>query len=412
MPARAPLDRAAPDHPVALVRIDDRHATWVNSAALAASGITRETRDPTGGLVVRDARGEAHRPPGGYHAAFVKAAEPDRTTRDSTRPFALPSANVWPRGSPASTRWARISALSAASRWSSVGTSRSVTTRRWPGATRPPQDLYRARGPEIMGDGRVVVGALKLLADGALGSRGAALHHPYCDDPENRGLVLIPPDEALSPHRGRDGAGLPGLRPRHRRPRQHPRARHLRARMLRDAPPARALRLRVEHAQILAEGDIGRFARLGVMPGMQATHCTSDMPWAVDDWGRTVWPAPTPAARSSPPACASRAAPTFRSRTRIPSTASSPRRRRPRHAERSAPGSRAAHDARGGGALLHQLERGGRAPGRETGTLEAGKRADLVALDEGVFTCPEARIQDIAPVLTMVGGELVHRRGI
>ena len=48
----------------------------------------------------------------------------------------------------------------------------------------------------------------------------------------------------------------------------------------------------------------------------------------------------------------------------------------------------------------------------ETGTLEAGKRADLVALDEDVFTCPEGRIKDIVPVLTMVGGEIVYRRGI
>ena len=47
----------------------------------------------------------------------------------------------------------------------------------------------------------------------------------------------------------------------------------------------------------------------------------------------------------------------------------------------------------------------------ETGTLEAGKRADLIVLDEDVFTCPEARIKDIAPVLTMVGGEIVYRRG-
>ena len=48
----------------------------------------------------------------------------------------------------------------------------------------------------------------------------------------------------------------------------------------------------------------------------------------------------------------------------------------------------------------------------DTGTLAAGKRADLVALDEDVFTCPEERIKDLAPVLTMVGGEIVHRRGI
>src|SRR5262249_52879920 len=56
---------------------------------------------------------------------------------------------------------------------------------------------YRERGPEVIGDGRVVVRAFKLLSDGALGSRGAALHSPYCDDPDNRGLLLIPADELL-----------------------------------------------------------------------------------------------------------------------------------------------------------------------------------------------------------------------
>src|SRR5262247_3466960 len=56
-PTRASLDRAAPRHPVALVRIDG-HATWANSAALQAAGITRDTADPTGGLVVKDAGGE------------------------------------------------------------------------------------------------------------------------------------------------------------------------------------------------------------------------------------------------------------------------------------------------------------------------------------------------------------------
>ena len=54
---------------------------------------------------------------------------------------------------------------------------------------------YRERGPETVGDGRLVVGAVKLWLDGALGSRGAALHAPYCDDPGNTGLVLVPPED-------------------------------------------------------------------------------------------------------------------------------------------------------------------------------------------------------------------------
>jgi predicted amidohydrolase YtcJ len=56
-PSRGSLDRAAPGHPVALVRVDG-HATWSNGAALAQAGITSQTRDPEGGLVVKDERGE------------------------------------------------------------------------------------------------------------------------------------------------------------------------------------------------------------------------------------------------------------------------------------------------------------------------------------------------------------------
>ena len=186
----------------------------------------------------------AHRAPGGHGAASRPARCIRRpTTRASTRRFATPSGNAWPRVSPGSMRWAWISATLAAYR-------RLVERGHFPfrnyaavaGRDEAAWDHYRDRGPEVMGDGRVVVGALKLLADGALGSRGAALHHPYCDDPENTGLVLIPPDELYRAHRGRGGAGLPGLRPRHRRPRQHPRPRHLRARAgrasRRAGPPA------------------------------------------------------------------------------------------------------------------------------------------------------------------------------
>ena len=140
---------------------------------------------------------------------------------------------------------------------------------------------YREHGREAIGDGRVVIGALKLWLDGALGSRGAALHTPYCDDAANSGLILVPPDEVsrltcealnhgflMCVHAIGDrantlvldafetalGAASPAARARHR--------------------------LRVEHAQILAQADIPRFARLGVIPSMQPTHCTSDMRWA------------------------------------------------------------------------------------------------------------------------------------
>jgi predicted amidohydrolase YtcJ len=412
MPTRASLDRAAPDHPVALVRIDG-HATWVNSAALAASGITRETRDPTGGLVVRDARGEPTGLLVDTAQRFVKAAEPrpddarfDAATRDAIGEcLAKGLTGIHEMG-------ADLRALAAYRRLVERGHFPFRNYAAVAGRDEAAWDLYRARGPEIMGDGRVVVGALKLLADGALGSRGAALHHPYCDDPENRGLVLIPPDELyrltadatargfqVCVHAIGDRANTLVL--------------DTFERVLRERPAARALRLRVEHAQILAEGDIGRFARLGVMPSMQATHCTSDMPWAVERLG------------------ADRLAGAYAWRSllatgvRIAGGSDFPVEdpnpfhgifaavtRRPRHGEDPAwqPGQRMTREEAVRSFTSWNAEAAHQEG--ETGTLEAGKRADLVALDEDVFTCPEARIQDIAPVLTMVGGELVHRRGI
>src|SRR5260370_6785796 len=137
---------------------------------------------------------------------------------------------------------------------------------------------YRGRGrPESIGDGHLAVGAIKLWLDGALGSRGAALHAPYCDDPANAGLVLVPPEEVLRLTREAAALGF-----------------HVWVHAIGDrantlvldvfervmADPGPRLHLRVEHAQILAPADIPRFARLGVVPSMQPTHCTSDMRWA------------------------------------------------------------------------------------------------------------------------------------
>ena len=184
-------------------------------------------------------------------------------------------------------------------------------------------DHYRQRGPERLGDGRVIVGALKLLADGALGSRGAALHDAYCDDPGNTGLVLVPGEEVermtleagalgfqVCVHAIGDRANTLVLDAFERALARAPRPDH---------------RLRVEHAQILTEADIPRFQRLGVLPSMQATHCTSDMAWAAERLGPErlrgayAWRSLLATGRSSP------AAPTFRSRAPTRSTASTPR---------------------------------------------------------------------------------------
>jgi predicted amidohydrolase YtcJ len=412
MPTRASLDRAAPDHPVALVRIDG-HATWVNSAALAASGITRETRDPAGGIIVRDAHGE----PSGLLVdtaqRLVHAVQPppdearfDAAVRDAIGEcLAKGLTGIHEMG-------ADLRALASYRRLIERGHFPFRNYVAVAGRDETAWERYRERGPEVIGDGQVVVGALKLMADGALGSRGAALHHPYCDDPENTGLVLIPPDELyrltaeaaargfqVCVHAIGDRANTLVL--------------DTFERVLREHPAARALRLRVEHAQILAEGDIGRFAQLGVIPSMQATHCTSDMPWAESRLGpdrlrgayawRSLLATGVRIAGGSdfPVEDPNPFHGIFAAVTRRPLSG----------VERNwQPAQRMTREEAVRSFTSWNAEAGHQEG--DTGTLEPGKRADLVALDEDVFTCPEARIKDLAPVLTMVGGEIVHRRGI
>ncbi|HUF91229.1 MAG TPA: amidohydrolase, partial [Candidatus Limnocylindria bacterium] len=264
---------------------------------------------------------------------------------------------------------------------------------------------YRERGREAMGDGRVVVGALKLWLDGALGSRGAAMHAPYCDDPANTGLVLIPPDEL---HRLVSEAKAAGFQAC-----VHAigdRANTLALDAM-EAVGVAGRRFRIEHAQVLAPADIPRFAGLGVVPSMQATHCTSDMRWAAERLGperiagayawRSVLDTGAIIANGSDfpvedpnPFHGLHAAVT----------------RRPLAGDQPAwqPEQRMTRlEAVSSFTRWNAWACGQEA---ELGSLQAGTWADLVVLSDNVLTCPESQIKDVAPVLTMVAGEIVFDR--
>ena len=142
-------------------------------------------------------------------------------------------------------------------------------------------ETMRALGrPEIgLGGGLLTIRAVKLYADGALGSRGAALLEPYADDPGNSGLLVTPAATILETaryalaHGFQAGAHAIGDRANRIVLDAYERA-------LAEARPAAAPRFRIEHAQILDAADIPRFGRLGVLAAMQGIHCTSDRPWA------------------------------------------------------------------------------------------------------------------------------------
>jgi len=402
-PSRASLDRAAPSNPVALIRIDG-HAIWASSAALRIAGIDRHTGDPHGGRVVKDANGE----PTGIlidgAMELMRAVIPapsearfDQAVRDAIAEcLAKGLTGVHEMG-------ADLAALASYRRLVERG---QFPFRNYLAVSgKKAWAEYRERGREAIGDGRIVVGALKLWLDGALGSRGAALHDCYCDDPTNRGLVLIPQDELERVLGEARDAGFQAC-----------------VHAIGDRANTMALdamekigvghrRWRVEHAQILTPADIPRFQRLGVIPSMQATHCTSDMRWAGERLGperlsgayawRSVLDTGTIIANGSdfPVEDPNPFHGIYAAVTRRP-------------LEGDDPGWQPEQRMTRLEALRSFTTWNAWAAGQEAelGTLDVGKRADLVALSDDPMTCDAARIKDIVPAMTMVGGEVVFRR--
>jgi predicted amidohydrolase YtcJ len=284
-PTHEALSRAVPDHPVWLERVDG-HAGLANARAMQAANVTAATKDPEGGRIER---GEGGAPTGVFvdnAQALVERAVPP-ATRDETRAAVLAAIKE-------ANRWGLTGMHDAgASRatievYEELAKASTFDLRTYVMVSDDSTDIgyYLARGPqsELYG-GRLWIRALKLYADGALGSRGAALLEPYSDDPRNSGLLVSAPEHIravaarglaagfqVNTHAIGDRANRLVLDAYERALAERPTADH---------------RFRIEHAQILSPDDIPRFAELGVLPSMQASHQTSDMYWAGTRLGPT-----------------------------------------------------------------------------------------------------------------------------
>ncbi|MCP2519077.1 amidohydrolase [Candidatus Aminicenantes bacterium AC-708-M15] len=284
-PTRWDLDSVSPKNPVVLRRIDG-HALWVNSLVLKKAGITKQTPDPKGGKILRDP--ETGKPTGvliDEAMSLVKKIMPSPTYEEKKEMAILASKECSSLGL-TTVHDAGVD-LETIKIYKELINENKLTVRLyvmlgWPGDA---IDEYFKKGPEIgYGNNFLTVRSIKMFSDGALGSRGAALFEPYNDDPTNTGLITFDPDEALEVmkkalkkgfqvcvHAIGDRANRLTL--------------DLFEKAFKTVSQTKNHRFRIEHAQVLTEEDIPRFAKLNVIPSMQPTHATSDMYWAVDRLG-------------------------------------------------------------------------------------------------------------------------------
>ena len=272
------LDAVVGNRPAVARRVDG-HAIWTSSAAMARAGVTAATKDPEGGRILR-------RPDGSPSGVFVDNAM-DLIVR--AMPASTPA--DFERQIVAATRACASVGLTEVQDASGYGTreiesleklaaSHALSTRVY--ATISPEDssltAQFARGKRV-GNGAdfLTVRAIKAYADGALGSRGAALLADYADEPGNRGLLVTPPERlAAVARRARENGWqlwIHAIGDRGNRV-------ALDALAPPAGTPAGADRFRIEHAQVLALEDIPRFAKEGIIASIQPTHATSDMGWA------------------------------------------------------------------------------------------------------------------------------------
>ncbi len=274
-PTRAALDAVAPNTPVYLRRVDG-HAAWANSEALRRAKITRDTPDPPGGKVLKDAKGE----PTGIlidRAEDLVESAIGLPSEAEVEQAILRAQDLLVSQGLTSVHEMGISP-GVADVYLRLAREGRLKIRIYAHWSADPESLEEAfgRGPLHAGSEDLFsLRAIKLYADGALGSRGAHLKAPYSDDPRNAGLVLTPPSEIERISRRAIAAGFQvsthaiGDAANHDVLEAYARA---------GVTPA--ARFRIEHAQIVDLADIPRFAQLGVIASMQPTHGTSDMPWA------------------------------------------------------------------------------------------------------------------------------------
>jgi len=406
LPDRAWIDAATPNTPVWIHRLDC-HMSLANSAALRAAGLTQETPEIDGGTIVRDGAGRLTGILKDNAQSLVDRVVPPPGDAALDRAMTLAMREVASNGVTAVHHMGTWEDLETFDRFHAAGRLRTRVHAAVPISTWARlRDTVAERG---VGDEWLRIGSLKGFVDGSLGSHTAAMLEPYRDAPSDSGLLMHPEGQLEEWIAGADRAGLQVV--------MHAigdRANRLQLdlfeRVARENGP-RDRRFRIEHAQHLTGVDIPRFSTVGVIASAQPFHAIDDARWAerligpsrarfayafrslLDARARLAFGSDWPVAPPTP------IEGIFAAVTRRPPDGSWP--------DGWVPEQRITVWE----ALTAYTFGAAHACFREAdlGTLERGKRADLVMLDRDLTTIPTETLRDARVRLTVVGGEIVYR---
>ncbi len=412
-PTRQDLDGIAPNNPVVLQRADG-HASIANSAALRLAGITRDTRPPSGGAINKDASGE----PTGMlidraQGLVGRLVPPDTDAEQDEQIIKGVQREVelgWTQIQDAHGTWADVE------RMRRLYKDGKIKIRIYKNITGPGADANRLieQGP-VLGEfaGKLTVRNIKVVMDGALGSRGAALLAPYTDDPRTSGLITTD-TVALQPmliaalkngiqvstHAIGDRGNRLML--------------DFYERAMKAVPPDQRKiaepRWRDEHSQIVNPDDIPRFKALGIIASMQPSHAIGDLYFAPSRLGMDrlkgayAWET---FIKLGVPVPGGSDAPVERGEPMIEFYAAVARKDLSGH---SGEGWHPEEKVTRGQALKMFTIWPAFAAFEEAqrGSIEVGKLADLTILSQDIMSVPEAEILKTKTLYTVINGEITY----
>ncbi len=282
------LSKVSPNNPVMLTHASG-HASFVNAAAMAAAALTGQTPDPAGGEILKDKTGRpigllretASGIVGRALDAWRAKKTPEERLADAKRQIELAVQASLEKGvtsfHDAGANFATLDVYKQAAADGSLGVRLWVMVRDSNDNLRAKLAQYKAVG---LNNHHLTIAAIKVTADGALGSRGALMLEPYTDSPSSTGLRTVPIESIadtakiaidnsvqLCVHAIGDRANREVL--------------NVFERTFAQYPKEKDLRWRIEHAQHIDPADIPRFGKLGVIAAMQGIHATSDAPYVL-----------------------------------------------------------------------------------------------------------------------------------